>query len=417
MFVRLVYESFRRQTRRKMLVAIAVTFGAAASTAMIGIATGIGDKISHEFRNYGANLIVTPDEDALDVQIGSVNLRPASGGAYLDEAALSRIKGIFWRNNIAAFTPELPVNVTAEGRQVTLLGTYFFKTVALGKEQFTTGAPATFPWWKVEGNWPKDEGADVLIGEKLAASLDFHPGSRVELGGTAYHISGILSTGGDEDGQIVAPLRVAQTIAGQPGKLRTVYVSALLKPEDGFARRNPDTLSPAERDRWYCTPYPQSIAFQLQEAIPHSRAEQIRRVAQNEGNILTRIEGLMLLITLAALLTSGLAVSAAMATAMFERRTEVGLMKAIGAGHFPLSMIFVTESVLIACMGGLLGFGLGALLAKELGRTIFGSPIAVQPVLFPVVLALAIGVTFGGSAVAIRRAVKYDPVLALRGEA
>lgn len=95
MFVRLVYESFRRQTRRKMLVAIAVTFGAAVSTAMIGIATGIGDKISHEFRNYGANLIVTPDEDTLDVQIGSVNLRPASGGAYLNEAAVSRIKGIF----------------------------------------------------------------------------------------------------------------------------------------------------------------------------------------------------------------------------------------------------------------------------------------------------------------------------------
>src|SRR5215467_2422301 len=79
MFVRLVYESFRRQTRRKMLVAVAVTFGATVSTAMIGIATGIGDKISHELRNYGANLVVTPDEDTLDVQIGSVNLKPASG--------------------------------------------------------------------------------------------------------------------------------------------------------------------------------------------------------------------------------------------------------------------------------------------------------------------------------------------------
>ena len=101
MFALLVYESFRRQTRRKMLVAIAVTFGAAVSTAMIGIATGIGDKISHEFRSYGANLVVTPDEDALDVQIGSVNLRPATGGAYLDEAALLQIKGIFWGNNIA----------------------------------------------------------------------------------------------------------------------------------------------------------------------------------------------------------------------------------------------------------------------------------------------------------------------------
>ena len=417
MFVRLVYESFRRQTRRKALVAVAVTFGAAVSTAMIGIATGIGDKITHELRNYGANLIVTPDSDSLDVQIGSVNLKPASGGAYLDEGALPQIRGIFWGNNIAAFAPELPVNVNAGGHEVTLVGTYFSKTLTLGKDQFTTGAPSTFPWWKVKGNWPKDDSTDLLVGEKLAESLKLQPGSQVALAGTPHRVSGILSTGGNEDGQIVAPLNVAQTLAGVPKKLRTVYVSALLKPEDAFARRNPDTLSPAERDRWYCTPYPQSIALQLTEAIPHSHAEQIRQVAQNEGTILTRIEGLMLLITLAALLTSGLAVSAAMATAMFERRVEVGLMKALGAGHFPLSMIFITESVLIACIGGLIGFAIGALLAKELGQAIFGSQIAVQPVLFPVVIALAIGVTFGGSAVAIRRAVKYDPVLALRGEA
>jgi len=417
MFVRLVYESFRRQTRRKLLVAMAVTFGAAVSTAMIGIATGIGDKISHELRNYGANLIVTPEEDSLDVQIGSVNLKPASSGSYLDESALSQIKGIFWGNNIAAFAPELPVIVNVRGRDTTLLGTYFANNVRLGKDEFTTGAPATFPWWKVNGQWPKDDSADVVVGEKLAAELQLQPGSPIAVGGASHHVSGILSTGGDEDGQIVAPLSVAQSLAGQPGKVRTVYVSALLKPEDSFARRNPDSLSPAERDRWYCTPYPQSIALQLQEAIPHSRAEQIRRVAQNEGNILTRIEGLMLLITIAALFTSGLAVSAAMATAMFERRTEVGLMKALGAGYLPLSMIFITESVLVACIGGVAGFSIGALLARQLGRSIFGSQIAVQPVLFPVVIALAIGVTFGGSAVAVRRAVKYDPVLALRGEA
>src|SRR6266567_5249256 len=127
MFVRMVYESFRRQTQRKMLVAVAVTLGAAVSTAMIGIATGIGDKISNELRTYGANLVVTPEEDDLDVQIGSVNLKPAGTGAYLDEAALPKIKGIFWRNNIMAFTPELPVNVQVGGNEVTLLGTYFSK--------------------------------------------------------------------------------------------------------------------------------------------------------------------------------------------------------------------------------------------------------------------------------------------------
>src|SRR5262249_27627497 len=159
----------------------------------------------------------------------------------------------------------------------------------------------------------------------------------------------------------------------------------------------------------------QSIAYQLQEAIPHSHAEQIRQIAQNEGRVLSRIEGLMLLITLAALLTSGLAVAAAMATAMFERREEVGLMKALGAGHFSLSAIFGTESALLACVGGLAGFTAGSVLATELGRAIFGSSIVVQPVLLPVVVGLAVAVTFAGSAAAIRRAVKSDAVQALRG--
>jgi putative ABC transport system permease protein len=68
-------------------------------------------------------------------------------------------------------------------------------------------------------------------------------------------------------------------------------VSALTKPEDAFARRDPKSLSGPIYDRWYCTPYPQAIALQLTEAIPHSQAEQIRQVSQNEGAVLTRIEG------------------------------------------------------------------------------------------------------------------------------
>jgi putative ABC transport system permease protein len=416
MFVRLVYESFRRQTRRKLLVAIAVTLGATVSTAMIGIATGIGDKISHELRSYGANLVVTPEEDNLDVQIGSVDLKPG-GGAYLDESALPKIKGIFWRNNIAAFAPELPVNTGVGGEQVTLLGTYFAKPLRFGKEDFTAGVRTAFPWWKVSGAWPTDDSEDVLVGERLAAKLGLAVGSQISVGGKQHRVAGILSTGSSEDDQIIAPLALAQEIAGKPGAVSKIFVSAVTKPEDAFARRNPDSLSPADRDRWYCSPYPQSIAYQLQEAIPHAHAEQIRQVAQNEGNILSRIKGIILLITLAALFTSGLAVSAAMATAMFERRTEVGLMKALGAGYFSLSMIFITESALLACGGGVVGFLFGALLARELGRAIFGSQIDIQPVLLPVILGIAVAVTFAGSAFAIRRAVRYDPVLALRGEA
>ena len=416
MFVRLVYESFRRQTRRKLLVAIAVTLGAAVSTAMIAIAIDIGDKISHELRTYGANIIVTPDGDSLDVQIGSVYIKPAHG-AYLNEADLPKIKGIFWRNNIAAFAPELPVSVNAGPAPATLVGTYFSKTLNFGTDQFTTGARSAFPWWKVEGTWPADDSEQTLVGEKLARERNIHPGERLEMDGKTYQVSGILSTGGAEDSEIVAPLGLAQTISGQPGAVSKIFVSAVTKPEDAFARRNPDTLAPADRDRWYCTAYPQSIAFQLQEAIPHSHAEQIRQVAQNEGVVLSRIEGLMLLITLASLFTAGLTVSAAMATAMFERREEIGVMKALGAGQFMLSAIFITECVLLACGGGVLGFVGGAFLARSLGHAIFGSAIAVQPVLLPLILAIAVVVTIVGSVAAIRRAVKYDPVRALRGEA
>jgi putative ABC transport system permease protein len=416
MFLRLLYESFRRQKRRKLLAGIAIMLGVGVATAMIAVATDIGDKISRELRTYGANLIVTPQEDSLDVVIAGVNLKPPSDGAYLNEADLPKIKGMFWRNNIVGFAPMLPIDVNLDGKSVTLLGTYFSRELAFGKQEFTTGVRTTHSWWRVKGSWPDDNSTDVLLGEHLAAKLDRTAGQEIEVAGQSRRIAGILSTGGPEDDQIVAPLFLAQQILGKPGAVRRIYVSAVTKPEDAFARRDPKSLSPEMYDRWYCSPYAQSIAFQLQEAIPHSHAEQIRQVAQNEGTVLTRIKGLMLLITLAALLASALAVSASMATAVFERRSEVGLMKALGAGNLAVAVLFFAEAALLALLAGSVGFAGGALLARQVGRSIFDSQITIQPVLLPVILTIAVIVTFGGSAAAIRRAVKFDPVYALRGE-
>jgi putative ABC transport system permease protein len=417
MFLRLLYESFRRQKRRKLLAGIAIMLGVGVATAMIAVASDIGDKISRELRTYGANLIVTPQEDTLDVEIGGVNLKPPSDGAYLNEADLPKIKGMFWRNNIVGFSPMLPVSVSMSGeKSLTLLGTYFARHVVFGKQDFVTGVRTTHPWWKVQGAWPVDDSEDVLVGDHLAAKLNKTTGQQIEIAGRPRRISGILSTGGDEDNQIVAPLSLAQHILGKPGAVRRIYVSAVTKPEDAFARRDPKSMSPAMYDRWYCSPYAQSIAFQLQEAIPHSHAEQIRQVAQNEGTVLSRIQGLMLLITLAALLASALAVSASMATSVIERRSEVGLMKALGAGNLTVAVLFFAEAVLLALLAGAVGFAGGALLAHQIGHSIFDSRITVQPVLLPVVLTIAVLVTFAGSAAAIRRAVKFDPVFALRGD-
>jgi putative ABC transport system permease protein len=417
MFARLLYESFRRQKRRKLLAGVAITLGVAVATAMIAVATDIGDKISRELRTYGANLLVTPQEDTIDVEIGGVNLKPPSDGNFLSETDLPKIRGTFWRHNIVGFSPMLPVNASVDAKPATLLGTYFSKKITFGKEETTTGVRTTHPWWKVQGSWPADESQDVLVGEHLAGKLAKHSGDVVEIAGQSHHISGVLSTGGAEDDQVVAPLAVAQQVLGKPAAVRRIYVSAMTKPEDALARRDPKTMNPELFDRWYCSPYVQSIAFQLQEAIPHSRAEQIRQVAQNEGTVLSRIKGLMLLVTLAALFASALAVSAAMATAIFERRQEVGLMKALGAGRLVVAALFFAESTLLAVFGGVAGFFAGSLLAHRIGRSIFDSRITIQPVLFPVILAIAVMVTFAGSAAAIRRAVQFDPVFALRGDA
>ena len=421
MFPRLVYESFRRQTRRKLLAGVAITLGVAVATAMIAVATDIGDKINRELRTYGANLIVTPQEDTLDVEIGGVNLKPPSDGTFLNEADLPKIRGTFWHHNIVGFSPMLPVNVHvgmgATANETTLVGTYFNKLLTFGKDEFTTGVRITHPWWRVQGAWPDDNSRNVLLGERLATKIGVKAGDPIVVSGRQLLVSGILSTGATQDDQLVAPLPVAQEILGKPGAVRRVYVSAMTKPEDALARRDPRTMTPEMYDRWYCSPYVQSIAYQLQEVIPHSHAEQIRQVAQNEGTILSRIKGLMLLVTLAALFASALAVSAAMATAIFERRQEVGLMKALGAGNLAVAALFFAEAFLLAMIGGSVGFTAGSLLARQIGRSIFNSQISIEPVLFPIILTIAVFVTFAGSAAAIRRAVKFDPVFALRGEA
>jgi putative ABC transport system permease protein len=422
LFARLVYESFRRQKRRKLLAGSAIALGVTVATAMIAVATGVGDKISRELRTIGANILITPQEDTLDLEAGGVNLKPPSDGAFLREGDLPLIKSIFWHHNILGFAPMLPANATiqtAEGPQsVSVLGTYFAHPYSYGKEVLSTGVRTTHPWWKVEGSWPDDNSEDVLLGEKLAARLNARPGDNMFLSGKSYLVTGIVSTGSAEDDEVVAPIALAQQLLGRPGAVRQVFVSALTKPEDAFARVDPKTLPHGPvYDRWYCSPYPQSIAYQLQQAIPNSHAEPIRQVSQNEGVILSRVEGLLFLITIAALLASALAVSAAMAATMFERRAEVGLMKALGAANFSVASVFFAETGLLCFLAGLVGFVAGTFLAHQIGWRIFGSNIDVAPVLLPVVLLLAAVVTFAGSAAAIRRAVVLDPVLALRGEA
>jgi len=428
MFLRLLFESFRRQKRRKSVALLAIALGMSIATAMIAVGNDIGDKINQELRSLGANLVITPIEDTLDVNIGGVNLKPASEGAVIPEQDLIKIKSIFWGHNIKGYAPFLSDKSIIQTRtgEVTaeLIGTYFAQPLHHGTEQFSTGVRTVNPWWKVEGDWPQDydgwpeqHSPDVLAGSKLARQVGLNIGDQIQVSGRKLRISGILDTGSAEDQAIVAPLHIVQAILGQPNAVQRVTVSALTKPEDAFARKDPDKMSPAIRERWYCSPYANSIAYQLRDALPSVRVEQVRPVEQNQGKVLSRVTGLMLLLSLAALLAAALAVSAAMAATILERRQEVGLMKSLGAGNSAVASLFLTEAAFLAIAGGLIGFLAGAGLAHRIGQSIFGSAIVVHPVVLAVVLFGAVLVTFLGSAGAVRKAMQFDPAVVLRGDA
>lgn len=431
MLFRLVMESFLRQRRRKLLAGLAIVLGITAVTAMLAIGTNVGDKINRELSAYGANIVVNPAADTLDVNVGGVSIRPATAGSYVREADLVKIKDIFWRNNVSNISPELPVSVTLETsastKTVPATGYWFNHTMHSGTDRWTMGAPGLHPWWKLHGSWPADEtgasagaastGVQIAVGSELAAQLRLASGDIVRLNGRTARITGIVSTGDATDRELLLPLNFAQQLIGRPGAVRRVYVSALTKPEDALARKDPDKLSPKMRDRWYCSPYANSISYQIQEVLPHTHAEQIRRIAQGEGTVLSQISGFMWLVALAALLAAALAVAASMTTAILERRQEIGLMLALGASRLTVATLFFAETCMLALIGGAVGYLLGSLLAERVGRQVFGSAIAFNPVLLPATLLLAVIVSLAGSAPSVWRAMRMEPSAILREDA
>ena len=430
MFFRLLMESFRRQRRRKMLAGIAILLGTTAVTAMLALATTIGDRIHKELAVYGANIVAYPQADQLEVKVGGVEIKPASSGAYLKESDLAKLKTIFWANNITGISPELALQLAVaqpgDNRLFPAKAVGYWFNHDFGS--LTTGAPALHPWWRLQGDWPSPQRGGLVLGANVAKQLGLKLGDSLHLEAAPSHlgsssatatIAGIVTTGDETDNQILLPLEDAQSIIKAPDAISRVEISARTKPEDAFARKDPDTLSPKDHEIWYCRPYANSIAFQIREAIPGAQAEQVRRVEQSEGNVLKRISGLMWLISAAALLAAGFAVSAAMATAILERRGEIGLMRSLGASKGSIAFLFYSETGLLAILAGSLGYLAGSGLAAWLGSRIFrgdgGAPEAILiPVLLPVVVALALAVAIAGSTPSIRTALRMEPSAILR---
>ena len=420
MFLRFVGQSIRRAPRRKAMAIGAVALGSAVATAMLGAMLEVGDRVNRELRNLGANLLVTPKSASLPVDIGGIRYEPLAKDEFIPVAGVPKIKSIFWQLNITAVAPSLHAQTKIDGRDVPVEGVWFRRNLqAPDGTHSAAGVRALNTTWKVDGRWiddrePNDRAAECLVGEALARRLALHPGSQLALFGQPFTIAGTLSTGGDEEDRVFMRLEVLERLTGRAGQVDAIEVGALTKPEDAFARKDPSKMNPAEYDRWYCTPYITSIAHQIQQVLPTAVARPIRRVADNEGQVLSRVRGLMLLIALAALATAALTVWSVMATTVLERRYEIAIMEATGAGNGLIVALLGAEVAIQGALGGLVGALAGAKLSGAVSQTVFGVHGEAPAALVPLVVVVATAVALAGAAQPLRRALALEPAEILR---
>ena len=442
MLLRLLKDTLRRRTRRLLVTTLAVTTGASLAAALLGISLDITGQMGRELRAYGANILASPAGSDLKLEIGGVPVRVSGERALLDENELVKLKTIFWRHNVVGFAPYLTVLARVNDQTVALTGTWFDKPLTLPKgaavrtgfaktqdasveTTFRTGVKIIAPWWQVQGAWVQDDDlGSAMVGAGLARRMGSQVGDEITAGvedrTARFRIVGLVSTGGFEEDQIFVALPAAQALLGLSRGADRVQISALVEPDSNLRPDlrglDPSEMTPEQYATWYCSPIMGAVITQIKEVLPDADVRPIRQISQAEVDFLGKIGLLMTLLTMTALGGSALAVMTAMTASVMERRAEIGLMKALGADDGHIALIFLSEAALIGLAGGAAGYGLGLGLAQGLARTVFSVGGDVPPVVLPITLLLALVVALLGSALPVRQAVRFDPVLLLRGK-
>lgn len=378
----------------------------------------MSSKVGLEFRKYGANILVIPKSDTIEVGFPGVQFGSVTEQRYINESDLWKIKTIYWRNNVLGFAPFLyqvvSVGEGTERQNVILAGTYFNKNVTIiqpysphDKPVFLTGVQKISPWWTVTGSWIQDQNdtASAMIGKQVAEKLhlgindsftiyyDEYASDAINETSHNLTVVGILETEGNEDNQIFVNLQVAQDLSNRPGKIHTVQVSALCNacPVDAFVE-------------------------EIQANIPYVEARSVKQLVSAEINILDKISNMMFLVTIVALIASALGVMTTMITSVIERQKEIGLMKSVGAENKKIISLFLSEATIIGILGGILGYLIGIILSQFIGYSVFSMSITPRYEVIPISIGLSIGVALLASILPVRRAVKVEPAIVLRGE-
>ena len=382
MFLRILSGSLQHQPRRLAIAALAMLLGSALVSGLLNLSGDIGGQVGRELRTYGANIVILPRSSSVLIGSGSLEFGEVAAEQTLLEETLVQAKGV---EGVIGLVPYLYSVVDANGQAAVLAGVDIPSAHEINK------------WWQVRGKWPQADN-EILLGARAAEVLGISAGYSLTLTygkqKETLKISGVLQTGGAEDDQVIASLHTAQMLTGQPGQISLAMVSALTSSR---------SLDETARD----------LRAQI---LGQGEVRTMTQFALAEKTVLDEVRLLIGLVAALVLATGALTVAGTLNIIVEERRTEIGLMKAMGAQNHRVAGLFLFEAAGIGLAGGVSGYVLGVVLAFAVSRSVFDATITLAPLGFPGTIMIALTIALFASMVPVQKALAVDPVKTLGGE-
>jgi putative ABC transport system permease protein len=406
LFLRLWLRALTVKRPQAGLGVAAVLLGAALAAALLNLHDGVRRKMTQEFRSYGANVIVSP--------------RDESSGELLGQDVLSGLTSWRERTPGAVIAPMLHVVMRLRPAKIDERLPEFQNVVVVGTD--FESLRALYPSWRYSAGAhhgvPLADNADArhaaplalasapqaecTIGTRVARTLRLEVGSNISAepaeaaaasaGALPCRISGILSTGGAEDDQLFVPLATLQRAAALEGKESLV-----------------ELLVPGE------TREVERAVTEFAGILPQANVRPVRAIVESQGRVLGTIRWLLVALTALILVIVALCVMATMTALVLERKKDVAVMKALGATDRLIMRLFLCEGAGMGFTGGVLGFGLGLLLARELGMRLFGVTLAPAWWTLPVISVASTVITVLATLFPVRMAQAVQPATTLKG--